>query len=99
MKKTLRTLANGQQCLVRIPDICCWDASTTVLAHIRRAGNAGVGQKPPDICGVFACRTCHDEIDRRTRKLTMDVLNDYILDALCRQLAWYDKHEVITVVL
>lgn len=97
--KTLRELARGQECQVRIEGLCNWDRETVVLAHIRRAHTAGVGQKPPDTCGVFACSACHDEIDRRTRYLKMDELNDYLLDALCRQLAWYDKHEVLVVAI
>lgn len=85
--------------MVRLVGICNFNPETTVLAHIRRAGVAGVGQKPPDLCGVFACSSCHDEIDRRTRNKRMGDLEGDLLDALVRQLAWYDKNEVLIAVL
>lgn len=97
-KKSLRTLARGQECMVRLVGICNFNAETTVLAHIRRGGVAGAGQKPPDTCGVWACSACHDEIDARANRFKSDIDGD-ILEALCRQLAWYDKHEVLTVCL
>lgn len=99
MPRDLRSLARGQHCMVRIPGICNRNPETTVLAHIRRAATAGVGQKPPDTCAVWACSACHDEIDRRTHLLEMSSVNDYLLDALCRQLAWYEKNEVLGVLL
>jgi hypothetical protein len=99
MPRDLRTFAKDKPCMVRIPDLCNRNPETTVLAHIRRASTAGVGQKPPDTCAVWACHACHDEIDRRTRRLKIEAVNDYVLDALCRQLAWYDKHEILAVIL
>ena len=42
-------------------------SETTVLAHFRLAGICGIGMKPHDILGAWACSACHDEIDRRTR--------------------------------
>jgi hypothetical protein len=65
----LRKLAKGRECQVRIPLVCNHDDSTVVLAHFRRGGVAGTGQKPPDLCGAWACSACHDEIDGRTRGL------------------------------
>ena len=52
--------------MARIPGICNHDPATTVLCHIRRPWNAGVGMKPDDLHGFFACSACHDEIDGRT---------------------------------
>lgn len=96
----LREFANRKPCMVRAPAICTFDDEETVLAHIRRGSAAGTGQKPPDICGVWACFRCHALIDRRDYKdVPIEVVNDYTLDALVRQLAWYDKHEIIAVVL
>jgi len=94
---TLRSLARGKPCMVRLPAICNGNPETTVLAHIRRAGVAGIGQKPPDVCGVWACSACHDEIDRRTHLLSKDYVDVAMLDALIRQLAWYAEHEVLLV--
>lgn len=60
----LREAARGQPCALRLP--CCnHDPETTVLAHLRMFGAAGIGEKPDDWCGVFACSACHDAIDRR----------------------------------
>lgn len=58
--------AKGRECQVRLP--CCnYNPETTVLAHYRLAGTCGVGIKPNDLQGAWACSSCHDEIDRRTR--------------------------------
>lgn len=58
--------AKGRECQVRLP--CCnHNPETTVLAHYRLAGTCGVGVKPNDLQGAWACSSCHDEIDRRTR--------------------------------
>lgn len=58
--------ARGRECTVRLP--CCnHNPETTVLAHYRLAGTCGVGMKPNDLQGAWACSACHDEIDRRTR--------------------------------
>lgn len=81
--------------MVRFVGICNFNSETTVLAHLRRANVAGMGQKPPDTCGVWACSSCHDEIDRRTRERDTKEIDGDLLDALVRQLAWYDKHEIL----
>ena len=62
---TLRQSARGQPCSLRLA--CCnHDPATTVLAHLRFFGWAGMGHKPPDYLAVFACSNCHDAIDRRS---------------------------------
>lgn len=91
----LRDFARNKECMVRLVGVCNWNTETTVLAHIRRAHVAGAGQKPPDTCGVWACSACHDEIDRRTRQNELKDIEGDLLDALVRQLAWYDKHEIL----
>lgn len=60
----LRELARGKPCLMRLPG-CLQSSETVVLAHIRRGGIGGMGHKPPDLCGVYACVRCHDVIDQR----------------------------------
>ena len=84
----LRKLAQGQQCQVRLPG-CSTDSSTTVLAHIRRANVAGIGQKPPDLCAVHSCFRCHQILDGREMLagLSRMELDQYILNALLRTLA------------
>lgn len=59
--------ANGRDCQVRINGVCNHNPETTVLAHYRMAGTCGTGIKPNDLQGAWACSSCHDEIDRRTR--------------------------------
>lgn len=94
----LRKYAEGQPCYVRIPNICSHDPSTVVLAHIRRGGTAGVGQKPADLIGVWACHSCHDVLDRRNSMgaYTPSEIDGYVLDALCRQLDYYVREEIVT---
>lgn len=65
----LRDSARDQVCLVRLPGICNFDASTTVLAHLN---GGGMGAKKSCLQGAFCCAKCHDEVDRRTRKLDRD---------------------------
>ena len=65
----LRDLARDKPCMVRLPGICNGDSATTVLAHYRLSGTCGGGMKPDDWQGAWACSACHDEADRRTRKL------------------------------
>lgn len=56
--------AKGRECQVRLP--CCnGNAETTVLAHYRLAGTCGVGMKPNDLQGAWACSSCHDACDSR----------------------------------
>lgn len=87
--------------MVRIPGVCNGNPETTVLAHIRIGNVAGIGQKPPDICGVWACSACHDVIDGR--KVFHDMQEGWysndLLRALVQQLAYYDKHEIVRVIL
>lgn len=92
----LRRDANGKDCLIRLPGICTGDESTTVHAHIRRGGVAGVGQKPVDLCGVRACFSCHDAIDARVdSRIPRGELDGYILEAVMRQLDEWAKREVV----
>lgn len=65
----IRKSARGEQCQVRLIGICNRNPDTVVLAHYRMAGSCGTGIKPPDWQGAYACSSCHDEIDRRTRYL------------------------------
>lgn len=88
----LRKLAKGKPCLVRLPG-CDGGGETTVLAHIRRANVAGMGQKPHDLIAVRACDPCHSVIDGRIMLpgLSRLELDQYILHGLCRTLAEVGK--------
>ena len=61
----MRKAANGEACTMRIPGVCNHNTETTVLAHLRMFGWAGIAQKPPDFLAVFACHSCHDALDGR----------------------------------
>jgi hypothetical protein len=61
----MRKAAKGECCTLRIPGVCNHGTETTVLAHLRMFGWAGMAQKPPDFLGVFACHPCHDALDGR----------------------------------
>lgn len=89
----LRKFAQGQECQMRIPFVPCSSPETVVLAHIRRAGIAGMGQKPPDICGFFACQAHHDIADGRkmAANLTKLEIDQAILFALLRTLVIVSK--------
>lgn len=89
----LRKLAKGKPCRVRIPGVCNRDPATTVLAHIKEGWCGSL--KPPDVIGVHACSACHDEIDRRTMKVTTDAARLATLRALCEQLDWYTSEGIL----
>ena len=76
MKTTkARQAARGQDCMIRLPGICNGNPETVVLAHYRLSGLCGIGSKPNDLLGAWACSCCHDACDRRTHK---DLDRDYV---------------------
>lgn len=90
----LRKAAEGKGCIVRLPLQTNHDPATVVLAHVK-AGWFGMSIKPPDVLGVRACFDCHNEIDRRTRKLPREVVELETLRALYRQILEYCENEVL----
>lgn len=78
-----RKAARDQECTVRGPN-CLWGTETVVLAHVRRPWNAGVGMKPKDSHGVYACANCHDFIDQRGSTPGRAAVDSYLVDALLR---------------
>jgi len=92
----LRKLANGKECQVRIPNVCNFDSSTTVLAHLRMAGVTGIGLKSADILGAWACDCCHAAIDRRTHKdLDRDYVRACFYDGMARTIDQLTKLGVV----
>lgn len=80
-----RKLARGMPCMLRLPGICNGNPDTTVLAHYRMQPYCGTGIKPDDfIFGAWACSACHDEADRRTRKLENDFVRLCHAEAVLR---------------
>jgi hypothetical protein len=78
--------ARGRECQVRLPGICNGNPETVVLAHYRMAGICGTGAKPHDLLGAWACSACHDEIDRRTRRMPVEDARLYHLEGMVRTL-------------
>lgn len=93
----LRKLARDRDCQVRLPGICNFDPATTVLAHYRLAGLCGMGLKSNDLLGAWACSSCHDEIDRRTRKIDPDSAALAHLEGVIRTLAVLIREGVVNV--
>lgn len=93
----LRKLARGRDCQVRLEGICNFDPETTVLAHYRLGGTCGMGLKPHDLLGAWACSSCHDEIDRRTRNIPADEAQLAHLQGVIRTLAELIKEEVLSL--
>lgn len=87
----LRKLARDKPCMFRGPG-CDGGGPTTVLAHLRYAGIAGMGQKPPDTCGAWMCGPCHDlqEGRRRVAGFSPAVIRQYAFEALLRTLKALD---------
>jgi len=86
----LTAIAKGRPCMVRLPG-CDGGGETTVFAHYRLSGTCGVGMKPPDTNGAFACGHCHDLCDGRIR-LNADMDRAYVrlahAEGVLRTLAW-----------
>ena len=62
MPKTskIRQSARLKECQVRIPGICSFDDTETILAH---KNGAGMAMKSNDSHGAYCCHNCHAEID------------------------------------
>ena len=59
--------ARGEPCQIRLAGYCNHNPETTILAHYRLADYCGMGIKPPDFMGAYACSTCHDVCDGRIK--------------------------------
>jgi len=68
----LTKAARGRECQIRLEGICNGNSETTVLAHYRMAGTCGVGFKPNDLQGAWACSSCHDACDSRGNALSRE---------------------------
>lgn len=66
-KVNLRKEAKGRDCMVRVVGVCNGNPETVVLAHYRMGGLNGMGMKPDDIFGAWACERCHSAVDGRTK--------------------------------
>jgi len=69
--KKIRDSAKGQDCTVETP-WCNHNPETVVFAHYGAPGEKGMGLKPDDTSGVYACSACHDALDGRNNNFRKD---------------------------
>src|SRR3990167_4910441 len=82
--------ARNEQCQIRLPGICNHDPATVVWAHANGlAAGHGYNHKSLELLGSYACFDCHNEVDRRTRKLELDFVN----------LAFHEGHQRSLIIL
>lgn len=92
----LKEAARGQNCYLRLPNICTFKPEQTALCHIRRGNIAGRGQKPSDFCAVPLCFECHQAYDQRAYKeLSRDQLDAEMLRALVQWLSYLDSKGLV----
>lgn len=68
--KKIMKAAQGQECQLRLTHTCNGNNETVVACHIGR--NRGIGIKCGDNMVVFACSSCHQEIDSCARSAYAD---------------------------
>lgn len=62
----IRKSAKGEECTIRLPLVCNYDPSTTVLCHSNLLEDGkGMGLKAPDTAAAYGCSACHDVVDGR----------------------------------
>lgn len=92
----LRRAAQGRECMVRVPGVCNFNPETTVLAHFRLAGYCGMGMKPDDALGAWACSACHDAIDGRSKtQYDHDALENMHMKGVMRTFAELRKEGLL----
>lgn len=74
--KKIRESARGMDCTVESP-WCNHNSETVVFAHYGEAGEKGMGLKPDDTSGAYACSLCHDWLDGRLRMNPENNNEDY----------------------
>lgn len=93
----LRAYAQGHSCYLRLPG-CSHDPARTVLAHLRRGGVAGGGQKPPDIIGLPLDSYCHDVVDGRVKtNLSRVEIDAELLRAYVQWLAYLWVNGIVRI--
>ena len=90
--------AHGEPCQIRLAGYCNHNSETTVLAHYRLAGYCGMGIKPPDFMGAYACSGCHDAVDGRIKTdLSEDELRLTHAEGVMRTLVILQKKGLLDV--
>ena len=74
--------AKGEECQVRVPNVCNGNNETVVLAHLN---GGGIGAKYHDIHGAYCCIACHTWLDGGYAKHTPREIRDlYHLQGMVR---------------
>ena len=81
--KKIRDSARGQDCTVQSP-FCNHNPETVVFAHYGEPGEKGMGLKPDDTSGAYACSGCHDYLDGRSHPTEAYIKRDYWFKAMRR---------------
>lgn len=76
VSKKIRNSARGEDCALRIPNVCFNDTDTVILAHVK-SKYKGWGMKSLDIHGMYCCFNCHAHYD-----LGNKIDPQWILDAM-----------------
>jgi len=77
--KKILDSARGEPCQIRIPGVCNRNLETTVACHLN---GSGIGTKHSDIFVAYGCSACHDEIDRRTRRIPIKDARCFLIEGV-----------------
>jgi len=84
--QAIRDSANGEECDMRLEQVCNGRTDTTVLSHFPGLdGDRGMGLKAADLCACYTCSACHDAIDGRAPLPEGMTRTDVLL-------AWFHGH-------
>ena len=74
--KRARDSARGESCTFNIVDVCCWDWSTTILAHLANQATGKTSGKEDDVgSSAYCCYACHLMHDGQV-KSTQDYIDN-----------------------
>ena len=63
--KSLLKLAQGEECLLKVPEICQGGVETILACHSNHGSDGkGMGQKASDAATVWGCAACHKWLDQ-----------------------------------
>ena len=92
-RSKIRESARGEDCQIRIPNVCTFNPDTVVLCH---KGGAGVAMKSSDIHAAYGCYACHAVIDGAKSQYSKDELSLMFYDGMARtQLILLEKELII----
>lgn len=96
---SLRKFAKGRHCYVQTPE-CVRLEQCSSLAHIRRGGVAGAGQKPHDALALPACDICNAIMDGDHPSIwNRQEIDSAILKGYVQWLNYLARQEIILVCL